>query len=92
MRHCLGMLSMKDTSMAGCTDMSYQMITACGALRTLAAVNSPPGFRQGRRASVRGLSEGMREIPGCGGMQGVRRLLQDLRRRMSQGGGVTRSE
>ena len=41
MRHCLGMLSMKDTSMAGCTDTSYQMIAACGALRTLAAVNSP---------------------------------------------------
>ena len=40
-RHCLGMLSMKDTSMAGCTNASYQMIAACGALRTLAAVNSP---------------------------------------------------
>ncbi|HTO64375.1 MAG TPA: four-helix bundle copper-binding protein [Bradyrhizobium sp.] len=41
MRHCLGMLSMKDSSMAGCTNASYQMIAACGALRTLAAVNSP---------------------------------------------------
>lgn len=41
MRHCLGMLSMKDTSMAGCTNAAYQMMTACGALRTLAAVNSP---------------------------------------------------
>ena len=41
MRHCLGMLSMKDTSMAGCTNAAYQMMAACGALRTLAAVNSP---------------------------------------------------
>jgi Cys-rich four helix bundle protein (predicted Tat secretion target) len=41
MRHCLGMLSMKDASMAGCTNASYQMIAACGALRTLATVNSP---------------------------------------------------
>ena len=41
MRHCLGMLSMKDTSMAGCTNASYQMTAACGALRALAAVNSP---------------------------------------------------
>ena len=46
MRHCLGMLSMKDTSMAGCTNMAYQMIAGCSALRTLAAVNSPhvPAF------------------------------------------------
>ena len=41
MRHCLGMLSMKDASMAGCTNAAYQMMAACGALRTLAAVNSP---------------------------------------------------
>ena len=40
MRHCLGMLSMKDTSMAGCTDSAYQVVAACGALQTLAAVNS----------------------------------------------------
>ena len=40
------MLAMKDTSMAGCTNSSYQMIAACGALQTLAAVNSPhvPAF------------------------------------------------
>ena len=46
MRHCLGMLAMKDASMAGCTDKSYQMVAACSALRTLAAVNSPhvPAF------------------------------------------------
>jgi Cys-rich four helix bundle protein (predicted Tat secretion target) len=37
---------MKDTSMAGCTNSFYQMIAACGALQTLAAVNSPhvPAF------------------------------------------------
>jgi len=40
-RHCLGMLHMNDASMAECTDKSYQMIAGCGALRTLAAVNSP---------------------------------------------------
>lgn len=40
MRHCLGMLSMKDTSMAGCTNATYQVIAGCNALRTLAAVNS----------------------------------------------------
>ena len=40
LRHCLGMLSMKDTSMAGCTDAAYQVVAACGALHTLAAVNS----------------------------------------------------
>ena len=40
-RHCLGMLSMNDTSMAACTDSSYQVVAACTALRTLAAVNSP---------------------------------------------------
>ncbi len=40
LRHCLGMLSMKDTSMAGCTDSAYQVVTACGALQALAAVNS----------------------------------------------------
>ena len=41
MRHCLGMLAMNDTSMAACTDSTYQVIAACTALRTLAAVNSP---------------------------------------------------
>ena len=40
LRHCLGMLSMNDTSMAGCTDSAYQVVTACGALQVLAAINS----------------------------------------------------
>ena len=40
LRHCFGMLSMKDVSMAGCTDSAYQVAAACGALQTLAAVNS----------------------------------------------------
>jgi hypothetical protein len=83
------MLAMKDTSMAGCTNSSYQMIDACGALQTF-AVNSPhvPGLCRGRRSDVRRLPEGVREIPGCCGMQGVWRFLQGLRRRMSQGGSV----
>ena len=40
LRHCFGMLAMKDTSMAGCTESVYELIAACRALRTLAAVNS----------------------------------------------------
>jgi Cys-rich four helix bundle protein (predicted Tat secretion target) len=50
LRHCLGMLSMKDVSMAGCTDSAYQLVADCNALytlaATLAAVNSAhlPGF------------------------------------------------
>jgi len=40
LRHCFGMLAMKDTSMAACTDAAYQLIAACDALQTLAAVNS----------------------------------------------------
>ncbi len=40
LRHCLGMYAMKDTSMAGCADKAFQLIAACAALQTLAAVNS----------------------------------------------------
>jgi Cys-rich four helix bundle protein (predicted Tat secretion target) len=40
LRHCLGMYSMKDTSMAGCANAAIQLVTACAALQTLAAVNS----------------------------------------------------
>lgn len=40
LRHCFGMLAMKDTSMAACTESVYELIAACRALRTLAAVNS----------------------------------------------------
>jgi Cys-rich four helix bundle protein (predicted Tat secretion target) len=40
LRHCLGMYAMKDTSMAGCAEAAYQLVAACGALQTLAAVNS----------------------------------------------------
>jgi Cys-rich four helix bundle protein (predicted Tat secretion target) len=40
LRHCFGMLSMNDTSMADCTKAVYDLIAACGALETLAAVNS----------------------------------------------------
>ena len=41
LRHCFGMLSMKDTSMADCTKITYDTVAACGALETLAAANSP---------------------------------------------------
>ena len=40
LRHCLGMMAMKDTSMAGCADTATQLVAACSALQTLAAVNS----------------------------------------------------
>ncbi len=40
LRHCFGMLSMNDTSMAACTQASFDTIAACRALATLAAVNS----------------------------------------------------
>ena len=41
LRHCFGMLSMNDTSMADCTKASFDTIAACRALETLASVNSP---------------------------------------------------
>lgn len=41
LRHCFGMLSMNDTSMAGCTKAAYDLVSACTALESLAAVNSP---------------------------------------------------
>ncbi|HMK88492.1 MAG TPA: four-helix bundle copper-binding protein [Methylocystis sp.] len=46
LRHCFGMLSMNDSSMADCTKASYDLVAACGALAKLAAVNSPfaPAF------------------------------------------------
>ena len=40
LRHCLGMLSMKDTTMAGCANSVVQLVAACRALQTLASVNS----------------------------------------------------
>ncbi len=46
LRHCIGMLAMKDYSMTGCINTAYQVVAACGALQALAAVNSPavPAF------------------------------------------------
>jgi len=40
LRHCLAMMSMKDTTMAACADLTVQLVAACRALQTLAAVNS----------------------------------------------------
>lgn len=40
LRHCLGMFAMKDTSMAECADASLQLVAACDALASLAALNS----------------------------------------------------
>jgi Cys-rich four helix bundle protein (predicted Tat secretion target) len=41
LRHCFGMFSMKDTSMAACANAAFQLVAACNALAALAAVNSP---------------------------------------------------
>lgn len=41
LRHCFGMLSMKDTSMADCTKAVFDLVAACNALEAMAAVNSP---------------------------------------------------
>jgi Cys-rich four helix bundle protein (predicted Tat secretion target) len=41
LRHCFGMFSMKDTSMAACANATYQLVAACGALAALTSVNSP---------------------------------------------------
>ncbi len=51
LRHCLGMISMNDVSMSGCTNSAYQLVAACGALQTLAAVNSQylPSFAKAVR-------------------------------------------
>jgi Cys-rich four helix bundle protein (predicted Tat secretion target) len=40
LRHCFGMLTMNDTSMAACTTTSFDVIAGCRALATLASVNS----------------------------------------------------
>ena len=41
LRHCFGMVAMKDTSMSGCINAAYQVVAGCGALQALASVNSP---------------------------------------------------
>ncbi len=41
LRHCFGMLAMNDTRMVACTRSVYDLVHACVALETLAAVNSP---------------------------------------------------
>ncbi|WP_424360806.1 four-helix bundle copper-binding protein [Methylocystis parvus] len=40
LRHCFGMLSMGDSSMAECTKATYDTIAACAALESLSATNS----------------------------------------------------
>lgn len=40
LRHCFGMLSMNDTSMAACTTATFDTIAVCRALGSLASVNS----------------------------------------------------
>jgi Cys-rich four helix bundle protein (predicted Tat secretion target) len=41
LRHCFGMLSMNDSSMAECTKATFDTIAACAALESLSSVNSP---------------------------------------------------
>ena len=40
LRHCFGMLGMGDVSMSSCTASTYEVVAACSALLTLAAMNS----------------------------------------------------
>jgi Cys-rich four helix bundle protein (predicted Tat secretion target) len=40
LRHCFGMFAMKDTSMAGCAESVFQLVSACNTLAALAAINS----------------------------------------------------
>lgn len=40
LRHCFGMLSMDDSSMAECTKATFETIAACAALESLSSVNS----------------------------------------------------
>jgi len=46
LRHCIGMLAMKDYAMTGCINTATQVAAACAALQTLASLNSPsvPAF------------------------------------------------
>jgi Cys-rich four helix bundle protein (predicted Tat secretion target) len=41
LRHCFGMLAMKDPSMGACTQSTFDLVAACSALATLAGTNSP---------------------------------------------------
>src|SRR3984893_1922172 len=40
LRHCYGMFSMKDTSMAACANAAFQLVAAGVGINTLAAVHS----------------------------------------------------
>lgn len=86
LRHCLGMLSMKDVSMAGCTDSAYQVVAACGALQTLAAVNSTylPAFARARGRDLHRMPERVREVSERRRVQRLRHRVQILRRGVSQ--------
>jgi len=37
LRHCIGMLAMKDYAMTGCINTAYQVVVACTAMQALAA-------------------------------------------------------
>ena len=82
LRHCLGMYKMKDTSMAACADTAFQLVAACDALAALAAVNSEHTghLAKSGRDGLQGLPERMREVAQSSRMQGLRRVLQGLRR------------
>jgi Cys-rich four helix bundle protein (predicted Tat secretion target) len=62
LRHCLAMYKMKNTSMADCTDAVFQLVAGCGALASLAAVNSNHTGQscQGGRNAVQRLQERVR--------------------------------
>ena len=84
LRHCLGMFAMKDTSMAECADASLQLVAACNALASLAALNSSHIGRAGEngRFDLRGLQEAMRQVSEDRRMRGLRQSVPEMRRRM----------
>ncbi len=55
LRHCFGMLSMDDSSMAECTKATFDTIAACGALESLSSVNS--GFTPAMAKTVAAICE-----------------------------------
>jgi hypothetical protein len=92
LRHCLGMMAMKDTSMAGCADTATQL---CGSLRSPGHIGSrqfDPRSRvrkgSGRRLHL--LPARVRKVPGHRRMQSLWRCVQDVRGRMPKGFRLTR--
>ena len=90
LRHCFGMLSMDDTSMADCTKASYDVIAACGALEVLASTNSPhaPAFAKAVAEVCEACKKECDKFPAIFRVRRDGRRVQDLRGRMPQDRGL----